>query len=149
LSIRVTDPSGTEWTVSREWFGVPRWARRKPSLEFPTDIPASGFADDTSGLAAIALVVLACVVLVVFLSVVLPLVVLLIGIAVAAIALLARLASVSRWTVRAGSAREALTWRVRGMVRSRRLMRDVATALETGRELPEEGAVRGGSSAPG
>ena len=106
MSVQVTDPTGVDWVVSREWFGVPRWARREPSLELPSDLPEIPVLDEVWGLAAIAVVALVFVVMVILLSLVLPLMLLLAGIVATSLALLARLASVSRWTVRAESAKD-------------------------------------------
>jgi hypothetical protein len=101
--------------------------------------------DEVGGLVAIALILLVLLLGVLLLFVVLPLLSLLFALAVAAVLLLARVTGVATWTVRAVSADHALEWRVRGVLRSRRVMLGVARALERGGEAlaagtPPEGA---------
>lgn len=62
----------------------------------------------------------------------LPLVVLFVGLVVAVVGVGARVLSLAAWTVTAQTGATRLAWRVRGVRRSRRAMRDVATALARG-----------------
>lgn len=128
MSVRVTDPSGMEWAVSREWFRLPAWARWR-SRRVPDSAAVEG--DETIAIIAALLTLL---VLVLVFTVVLPLALLLVGVLVTAIALLVRLTNLGVWTVRAVSADRALEWRVRGVLRSRRALHTVARALERGGE---------------
>jgi hypothetical protein len=82
--------------------------------------------------------------IVVFVTILLPLTLLLLGAVVAAIALLARITNVATWTVRAASSDRTMQWRVRGFVRSKRKLHQVARALERGEEAALEGAVARG-----
>ena len=146
--IRVTDLSGSEWIVAREWFGLPRWSRRKASLEDGLDslqaLPDfGGFVDDLSSVVvAITLAVVLIVVFVALWILLLPLAFLLAGILAAVLALGARLLSLSAWTVFATGPEGTLRWRVRGILRSRRAMHDIASRLEHG-EVPLVGATAG------
>jgi len=80
---------------------------------------------------AILVAVLVLTILVFFLV---PFIVLLLGVLAATPALAARLLGVSAWTVRAQSEKRTLAWRVRGVLRSRRAMRDVVALLERDEE---------------
>lgn len=143
MSIRARDPSGVEWTVYREWFGMPAWARRKRPDDGLTGTDLAGVGidgDDVAGVvAAIAVAAVAVVVLVVLVTFLLPLVFLIVGLVVAALALAARLLSLTAWTIRAHGGNRTLSWRVKGVRRSRRAMHDVATTLERGEEPSVEG----------
>jgi hypothetical protein len=66
--------------------------------------------------------------------VVLPVVFAIVGLLAALAALAARLLSLARWTVTARSSRVRMSWRVRGFVQSRRAVREVARAIEHGKE---------------
>ena len=67
----------------------------------------------------------------------LPLVFAIVGLLVALVVVAARLLSISPWAVAARSSSGArLEWRVRGTLRSRRAVREVAAALERGDEWP-------------
>ena len=149
MSIVVLDPEGTRWTVSREWSGLPGWARERSDSLDPAglDVPLVGDVGDDSGiLAAIVVAVAIVVLLVVLVFLLVPLLVLLVGVLVALLALAARLLSLSAWSVRAQSEARSLTWRVRGLSRSRRAMRTVAAMLERG-EAPMLAGARGAASA--
>jgi hypothetical protein len=140
VSIRVTDPGGEIWVVSRDWFGFPRWTRFEGGA--PADLPwADGIAGDDVGGLAVAIVVLVAVllVLVVLWFVVLPLVVFVTGVIVALLALAARLLSISAWTIRARNGDRQLSWRVRGTMRSGRAMRQVAARIGRGEEPTIDG----------
>lgn len=143
MSIRVRDPSGVEWTVYREWFGMPTWARRKRPDDVLTGTDLAGVGvdgDDLAGLfVAIAAAAVAVVVLVVLVAFLLPLVFLVVGLVVAALALAARLLSLTAWTIRARGGDRTLSWRVTGVRRSRRALHEVATTLERGEEPSVEG----------
>jgi hypothetical protein len=78
--------------------------------------------------------VLVVVVFLLLLGLLLPLLVFLVGLVVAVLALVARLAGVSTWIVRAESGDQELRWSIRGLLRSRRRMHEVAGALERGDE---------------
>ena len=43
MSVRVTDPSGVEWEVSREWMSKPRW--KDELTGYPVDLPDVDLAD--------------------------------------------------------------------------------------------------------
>ena len=98
--------------------------------------------DDVSGYGGLALVLVALVVVIALLWLVLPLLVFGAGVVFATAALLARLLSLSAWTVRAQQRDVILTWRVRGLLRSRRVLAEVAEKLATGQE-PAIGGVAG------
>ena len=143
--IRVEDPAGAQWIRSREWFGLPGWLKRKPSLEDGIDslqaMPdLGGLVDDlSSAILAVVLLIAALVVLTVFWIFFLPLVFLGAGILAAILALGARILSLSAWTIHATGPGGTLNWRVRGVLHSRRVMHEVASRLQRG----EEPLVRG------
>jgi hypothetical protein len=139
VSLRVTDPSGVEWMVAREWFGLPKWARWRRSRRTPDTAAVGG----DEGIAIIASL-MTLLTIVVFVTVLLPLTLLLLGVVVGAIALLARVTNVATWIVRAESADRTLQWRVRGFVRSKRKLHHVARALERGEEEALEGVLARG-----
>ena len=126
--------------MSREWLGLPRWSRRGSSLGdavdtasgLPYDMPVVDVDDAPSIVVVIVVAVVAFVILVVVTWLVLPLIFLVAGLAVALAGLAARLLSLAAWTVIADSGACGLSWRVRGVRRSARAMRDVATALARG-----------------
>jgi hypothetical protein len=131
VSLRVTDPEGVEWVVSREWFTIPEGAR-DVAWDLP-DLPDVDTPfDDVAGLAVVVGVILAIVVFLLLLFVVLPLVAILIGVFLGVLLLLARISGLATWRVRAASVGRTLEWRVRGFLRSRRAMHGVARALELG-----------------
>lgn len=134
MSIRVTDPAGEDWIVTREWLGLPRWTRFEGDA--PSDLPwVDGLGgDDVGGLAAVAVIAAVILVLLVLWFVVLPLVVFLLGLLAALLALSARLLSISAWTIRVRGVDTTLFWRVRGMRRSRRAMQELAAMLGRGEE---------------
>lgn len=140
MSIHVTDSEGRSWQVSREWFGLPRWSRRQSSLDealdtaswLPGDLGGSVADDLASALLAVVVAVIAIAVLAIVVWLVLPVVVLFIGLVVAVVGVGARVLSLAAWTVTARAGATRLDWRVRGVRRSRRAMRDVATALARG-----------------
>jgi hypothetical protein len=139
VSLRVRDPEGVEWVVSREWFTIPEGAR-----DVVWDIPdlpdVDTPLDDLAGLAVIVGVILAIIVFLLLLFVVLPLLAILIGIVLGALLVLARITGLATWRVRAASAGRTLEWRVRGFLRSRRAMHAVARALERQGPAGLEGA---------
>jgi hypothetical protein len=125
--VRVTDPGGVEWDVSRQWLHVPRW--RRPRVRLGSDFPSLEGEDFLVGL---ALAVLAVVIVFVLLVVGLPLLLLLAGFLFAVGGLVVRILFGRPWLVRATSARGELEWRVRGALGSRRAIHEVAQALERG-----------------
>jgi len=136
--IRVEDPAGAQWIVSREWFGLPGWSKRRPSLEDGIDslqaMPdLGGLVDDlSSAILAVVLLIAALVVLTVFWIFFLPLVFLGAGILAAILALGARILSLSAWMIHATGPEGTLSWRVRGVLQSRRVMHEVASRLRPG-----------------
>jgi hypothetical protein len=136
VSLRVDDPSGVEWTVSRDWFGLPTWTRFEGGgsgieLLFPGDVGGDG----SGGLVGLFVLLAALAVLLALLwFVVVPALVFLLAVVVALLALAARVLSLSAWTVTARSPETALQWRVRGLRRSRRTMHGVAGMLERGEQ---------------
>jgi hypothetical protein len=139
VSLRVTDPSGVEWDVSREWLSRPLWNGDWAGYPVDIDLPDVDLAgDDVGGVIAIAIAVVVVIALFVVLFFFWPLVSLLFALAVGGALLLARMAGVAPWTVRAVSADRSREWRVRGFLRSRRVMHGVARALERGGEAALE-----------
>jgi hypothetical protein len=136
---RVVDPEGVVWEVARQWFGRPDWSRDAPD-------PGDDFLEETGDRmshlddgpeASWWLTVLALVggfLLALIFFVLLPLLFALAGALVALGILVARLLSISKWTLTARSSRARLEWRVRGTLRSARALREIAAALEQGRE---------------
>lgn len=137
MSVRVTDPTGVEWSLSRDWFGVPQWARSRDDLR-PADIPLGDAMPhiDSGTLAVIFGFVIVVLIVAWFLV---PIFVLLLGVLVATAALVLRLLSISAWTVRATSDSRGLAWRVRGLFRSRRAIHELARKLSGGEEPLVEG----------
>lgn len=136
--MRVTDPSGVEWEVSRQWLHVPRW--RAPRWGWGTDFPSLE-GDDV--LAGLVLAALAVVVVFLLFVVGLPLLLLVAGFVFAVGGLVIRVVFRRPWLVRARSERGELEWRVRGALGSRRAIHEVARALELGdRSVVPRGAVR-------
>jgi hypothetical protein len=125
--MRVTDPDGVEWEVSRQWLHVPRW--RAPRVQLGSDFPSLEGEDFLVGL---ALAVLAVVIVFVLLVVGLPLLPLLAGFVFAVGGLVIRVVFRRPWLVRARSDGGELEWRVRGGLGSRRAMHEVAHAIERG-----------------
>jgi hypothetical protein len=111
----MVDPRGERWTVSREWFGLPGWARDQSSplehggLDLPLVI--GDFDDDSGILTTLVIAVAILTLLVVLVLLFVPLVVLLLAVLVAVLAVGARLLSITAWTVRAQGATQTLTWR--------------------------------------
>jgi hypothetical protein len=136
----VRGPTGVDWTVSRDWFGLPRWTRFEgewPVANVPPDAGLGGV--DASGLAAIALFVLVVLVLALMLWLFLPLVLFIAGLLVATAGLAARLLRLSAWTVRARGGDRVLEWRIVGTRGSGRAMRQLARRLELGQEPTIDG----------
>lgn len=136
--MRVTDPDGVDWEVSRQWLHVPRWWRRDwdsgDVVHFLPDF------DDELGIVGV-LVVLAVVAILVMGGWVL--LVMLAALLVAISGLLLRILFRRPWLVRARSERGELEWRVRGALGSRRAIHEVARALERGdRSVMPTGAQR-------
>ncbi len=137
--MRVVDPSGEPWEVSRDWVGLPRWSRvRRDSIEAGDSargIPEIAFPD----LAGV--VVAAVVVLVVGLvwTLVVPALLLLAGVLIAAGAVVAKLLALQPWRIEARSPRTRLVWWVRGPRASRRAIRSIAAGLEQGMEPSVDG----------
>jgi hypothetical protein len=138
--VRVADPDGVEWEVSRQWLHVPRWGRARDwdTAEGAHFLPDLG--GDDLGIAGV-LVVLAVVVLLVLGGWVL--LVMLAALLVAIAGLAVRIVFRRPWLVRARSERGELEWRVRGALGSRRAIHEVARALERGeRSVMPTGAAR-------
>jgi hypothetical protein len=125
--VRVRDPDGVEWDVSRRWLHVPRW--RAPGWGWGNDFPSLE-GDDV--LVSLAVAALAVVVLLLLFAVGLPLLLLLAAFAFAVGGLVLRIVFRRPWLVRARSERGELEWRVRGALRSRKAIHEVARALERG-----------------
>jgi hypothetical protein len=89
----------------------------------------------------VAVVLTLLAVLVFFLVVVVfwPLLSLLVALAVGGVVVVARVMGVAPWKVRAVSADRTHEWRVRGVLRSRRVKLAVARALERGGEAGLDG----------
>ena len=126
--MRITDPDGVEWDVSRQWLHVPRWRVGRPSVGDALNVPVDG----DGGLAGLAVLLLVIVALFLFLLVGLPLLVLLAGVVFAIGGLVIRILFGRPWLVRARSERGELEWRVRGALGSRRAIHEAAAALERG-----------------
>lgn len=137
--MRVVDPDGLEWEVSRQWLHVPRWRIGTPHLEDVVRAPIDSDLD----LAGIAAWIVLTLVLFVLLLVGLPLLVFLLALLVAIAGLVFRVVFRRPWLVRARSSRGELEWRVRGALGSRRAIHEVARALERGdRSVIPKGAER-------
>lgn len=139
MSSRVVDPHGVGWEVEREWFGRPVWSRDAPdpgddTLEDAGDRLSDAGLFRTDAWWGTVLVFFGAVVVAVLFFVVLPLLFALAAVLVALGLLVARLLSISPWTVTARSSRGRLEWRVRGTRRSARAVRQVAAAIERGDE---------------
>lgn len=139
--MRVTAPDGVEWTVERVWFSLPQWSRQAPDPSGATDsmfLTAGdvdiGGDDPFSWLVGLLLGLVFVILFAIALAFLLPLILILVGLLVAVVTVAAKLASLSRWQVRATSVCAGLEWRVRGPLRSRRAIHDVARALERGAE---------------
>jgi hypothetical protein len=132
--MRVVDPSGEPWDVSRDWVGLPRWSRwRRDSIEAgdtTRGIPEIAFPD-LAGVVAAAVVVLVVGVLWTF---VVPALLLFAGVLVAGGTVVAKVLSLQPWRIEARSPRARLVWWVRGPRASRRAIRSVASRLEQGAE---------------
>jgi hypothetical protein len=133
--MRVTDPNGTTWEVSRRLFRRPRFRGRMDIPDIgdigPVDAGGGGFAALIAGI--VLLVVLALVIVFVF-----PLI-LFAAELVLALALVGVKALLGRWTVVAETDRGRATWKVKGSRRSKELVAAVATALQTGAAVPAGG----------
>jgi hypothetical protein len=165
VSSRVTDPSGVEWVVGRQWLRrPPRWVgiafrnlrrRQGRAPEAPRldeddgdndwwrllDGFDIGTPDDAGGCAvvlAVVAVVLAVIVLWVFVLPALILVLdLLLLLAIAGLAAVGRIVFRRPWTVYAGNDVDRATWAVLGWRASGRAVRHVAECLERGDALDE------------
>jgi hypothetical protein len=138
--VRVVDPDGVEWEVTREWFRRPDWVPDSPDpgediLEEAVDRLhwSTWFTESWWGW---ALALFAGLIVAVVFFVLLPLAIAFVGLMLAFAVFGARLLSISAWTVTARSSRARLEWRVRGTLRSGRAVREVATGLERGDEWP-------------
>lgn len=109
--MRVTDPDGVEWEVSRQWLHVRRWRAPRPGLGNKQEDD-----DDRERRKRVGL----------------PLLLLLAGFVFAVGGLVIRIVLRRPWLVRARSERGELEWRVRGTIGSRRAIHQVARALERG-----------------
>ena len=136
--MRVTDPDGVEWDVSRDWLEIPRWRVGHPRLD-DAFAPWDGDID----LAGIAAFVALTLVLFVLLLVGLPVLVFAAALLFAAAGLVSRILFGRSWRVEAKSTRGELAWRVRGTRGSRRAMHEIAAALRRGdRDFSPGGADR-------
>ena len=144
--MRVVDPTGQEWEVSRDWFGLPGWSRDSDTDWAYVDFPAVGDVggDDSGVLVGIALFVAVVLLVLLLTGLLFPLLLFLAGLVVAIVALTARVLSLSDWTVIARGRERELRWRVRGLVRSRRALHEVAASLARG-EVPTIDGVAGTS----
>lgn len=108
--VRVIDPSGEAWDVSREWFGLPRWSRRRREAIDAADevqgIPEIAVPD----VAGVAFALVIVLILVLAWTVVVPALLLLAGILVAALALVARMISLQAWRIEARGRDRRLVW---------------------------------------
>ncbi len=137
--MRVVDPEGVTWEVTRRWLEVPRWRVRRARLEDLTHVDV-GFDADLLGI-AIGLVLL--LLLFALLLIGLPVLVFLAALLVAVGGLVFRVVFGRPWVVEARSERGELQWRVRGTRRSRRAMQEIAAALARGeRRFSPRGAQR-------
>jgi hypothetical protein len=142
VSIHVTTPAGEAWKVSRDWFGLPGWSRSEPDWSYTDFTAVPDIGDDDAGLLGLVLFVAVVLFVLLLAGLLLPLLLFLIGLVAAAVALAARLLSISAWTVKATGRDRRLLWRVRGTLTSGRAMREVARALSLGQE-PTVGGVAG------
>jgi hypothetical protein len=134
--MRVRDPDGVEWNVTRRWLHVPRWGRRRPDFDDP-GIHFIPFED--ASIAAVAVVVL----VVLFLVIGLPLLLFPLALLVAVCGLVLRIVLRRPWVVEARSDRGEIAWRVRGAIGSRRAMLEIANAFARGdRDYSPPGAKR-------
>jgi hypothetical protein len=134
VGVKVTAPDGREWIVSRS----PRWPRYRDEIDF-LDLPFIdvGPADDFFGgiVVGIVIVVLIAVLILAFLPLILFVLEALFVVAGAMLAF-------RPWLVRARAPGANLErrWLVRGPLRARRAVREVADELERGvRAEPEHG----------
>ena len=142
--MRVTDPDGVEWDVSRDWLEVPRWRVGRPGLDDAMP-PWDGDID----LPGIALFLAVTLLLFVLLLVGLPLLVFAAAVLFAGGGLVLRVLFGRPWRVVAKSTHGELAWRVRGTRGSRRAMHQVAAALRRGeRDFSPTGAGRLLSDSP-
>jgi hypothetical protein len=133
--MRVRDPDGVEWNVTRRWLEVPAWRRARPRVE---DLLGGDIGGDDL-LAAIAVLILVAVLYwfgIAFLLLLAALVVALVGLA-------GRILLRRPWLVETRSERGELAWRVRGALGSRRAVHEIAKAFVRGdREYMPRGAIR-------
>ncbi|MGH3070640.1 MAG: hypothetical protein ACRDNB_00030 [Gaiellaceae bacterium] len=139
--MRVTDPSGVEWDVSRQWLHVPRRRAGRPRVEDALD--AVRFFDGDVDAAGIVLSLALVAILILLFVFGLPLLVLLASFLVAVGGLVVRILFGRPWLVRARSSVGELEWRVRGALGSRRAIHEAAAALARGdRSVTPQGAER-------
>jgi hypothetical protein len=142
----VTAPDGSRWDVSNRWYRRPR-LRRIDADGFDVLDAATvlDFSDAGSFVAGIVFSIVATVVLAVIVVALLPLILFLLEIPL----VLALVFVVRRlWIVEAVSSGGTFrAWRVRGWLRSRRAVREVARELETGVAAEPEEAL--GPASPG
>jgi hypothetical protein len=126
--VRVIDPEGSEWEVTRRWFEVPRWRIGRPDIG---DMASSDWGVDFD-LAGIVLWIVLTLALFVLLLLGLPVLVFLAAVLFAIGGLLFRIVFRRPWLVRAKSGTRELRWRVRGTLGSRRAIHEIAAAIERG-----------------
>lgn len=133
-------PDGTRWEVDRIWLERPAWSRRAlDSDPFDLGTPVSDIGAAGDDLLGIVVGIVLTIVLWVAVSVVLvllfPLLVFLAGLVVMLLTVLLRLASIATFAVeaRAPGVPRRHRWRVRGLLRSRAALRELARSIEAGR----------------
>ena len=140
--MEVRAPNGDTWHVSRQWFEVPRWARRELDWDVPADVPWVEPLGDDFFIVGLVAAIVVTVLLVIVVSLLVPLLVLIVGILVALAVLVARLASITAFLVAARRPGVTYAWRVRGLLRSHGAMKMVVAALERGAEPVVPGVER-------
>jgi hypothetical protein len=142
-------PSGQEWRIGRRWIGrsMPRWRKMRSRKSRKTDGGRIDAAEalfsvpDFNGLDDLGTAVFIALALVVIALVLVPL--LLFGIELILLGLLVAAGIVGRtllgrpWIVQAipsGEKADTLTWSVVGWRQSARVMEEIATSLEAGRD---------------
>ena len=134
--MKVVDPDGVRWEVTRRWLERPAWSRHR-GVDDGAGFGYSG--GDVDGLLGVAVVVA----FVLLLGFGLPVLLAVLGLAVAVGGLALRILFGRPWLVEARSVGGELAWRVRGVRRSRRAIEAIARALERGeRGFSPRGAVR-------
>src|SRR4051812_27643708 len=133
--MQVTAPDGRVWKVRRRPGRKPRW-RRKPSLDV-LDVPFLGSVGD--GVAGFFAGIAVAIVIALVIAVLLPLV-LFVGEGILVVLGIVVLAA--PWRIEAstpGPPSGFKVWRIRGIWKSRRAVREVAEELSRGVEAAPEG----------